>query len=162
MLREMNDVPLIRRGSSADLTAIESLLQNAGLPTEDIRGIPGLRTWVIETGGTLRGAVALEPFAHEGILRSLAITPDARSHGLGRRLVAQLESDARIDGVRKLVLLTQTAETFFNSLGYQIISRDDVSDVVKGSAQFRSLCPASATCMAKVLMSTSDIESSRD
>ena len=46
----MNDVPLIRRGSPADLTAIESLLQNAGLPTEDIRDIPGLRTWVIETG----------------------------------------------------------------------------------------------------------------
>ena len=156
----MNDVPLIRRGSPADLTAIESLLQNAGLPTEDIRDISGLRTWVIETGSSLRGAIALEPFAHEGILRSLAVTPDARGHGLGRRLVAQLESDARSDGVRKLVLLTQTAEKFFKNLGYQIISRDDVSEAVKGAAQFRSLCPTSAICMAKVLVSTSDIESS--
>jgi amino-acid N-acetyltransferase len=156
----MNHVPLIRRGSPADLTAIESLLQNAGLPTEDIRGIPGLRTWVIETGVTLRGAIALEPFASEGILRSLAVTPDARSHGLGHRLVAQLESDARNDGFRKLVLLTRTAEKFFEKLGYQIVNRDQISDAVRASAQFRSLCPASATCMAKALVITSDIENS--
>lgn len=144
-------MPHIRRGSAADLPAIESLLQSAGLPTDDIRDISGLRTWVAEAGGSLRGAIALEPFGTEGLLRSLAVAPDARRHGLGRKLVVQLESDARAEGMRKLVLLTQSAEAFFRSLGYQRVNRDDVSVVVKGSAQFRSLCPASATCMAKAL-----------
>jgi len=152
LLRKMNGtMPPIRRGSPTDLSAIEALLQNAGLPTEDIRSIPELRTWVVEGNNSLRGAIALEPFADEGLLRSLAVAPDARSQGLGRRLVAQLESDARIDGVRKLVLLTQTAEKFFAKLGYQVVNRDQVSDLVRTSAQFRALCPASATCMVKVL-----------
>jgi len=148
----MNEaMPRIRRGSLADLPAIELLLLSAGLPTDDIRSIPGLRTWVVEAGGSLGGAIVLEPFGHEGLLRSLAVAPDARSHGLGRGLVAQLESDARTEGVGKLVLLTQTADTFFRDLGYRTVSRDDVSDAVKQSAQFRSLCPASAICMEKVL-----------
>jgi amino-acid N-acetyltransferase len=151
----MNGVPLIRRGTPADMTAIESLLQNAGPPTEDIRGIPGLRTWVVDDGASLRGAIGLEPFEREGLLRSLAVSPDARRHGLGRKLVAQLEGDSRAEGVRKLVLLTQTAQNFFGNLGYQIVNRDAVSNAVKGSAQFRSLCPDSATCMAKVLISES-------
>lgn len=152
LLCEMNEaMPRIRRGSLADLSAVELLLMSAGLPTDDIRSIPGLLTWVAEADASLRGVIALEPFGHEGLLRSLAVAPNARGHGLGRGLVAQVEGDARTEGVRKLVLLTQTAEMFFRDLGYQTVSRDDVSDAVKRSAQFRSLCPASATCMAKVL-----------
>lgn len=145
------NAPLIRRGSPADLNSIESLLQNAGLPTEDIRAITGLRTWLIDGNPSLRGVICLEPFGHEGLLRSLAVDPDSRTNGLGRKLVAQLERDAHADGIQKLVLLTQTAEKFFANLGYQIVNRDEISNAVKGSAQFRSLCPASATCMAKVL-----------
>ena len=152
-------LPTIRQGSAADLPAIESLLISAGLPTDDIRGISGLRTWVADAGGSLTGVIALEPFGHEGLLRSLAVAAAARSQGLGHQLVAQLENDARAGGVRQLVLLTQTAETFFRRLGYQSVNRDDVSTVVKSSAQFRSLCPASATCMAKVLVSDSNGES---
>jgi N-acetylglutamate synthase-like GNAT family acetyltransferase len=113
---------------------------------------------VIEVGRSLRGAICLEPFGYEGLLRSLVVAPDVRTHGLGRSLVAQLESDARAEGVRKLVLLTQTAEKFFAKLGYQIVSRDEISNAVKESAQFRSLCPASATCMAKVFVSNSNTE----
>jgi len=150
----------IRRGTAEDLSAIESLLRSAGLPTDDVRSIPGLRTWVAEVGAALCGAIALEPFAHEGLLRSLAVAPDARSHGLGRKLVARLELDARVGGVRKLVLLTQTAGPFFQKLGYEVVDRNEVSQVVKGSAQFRSLCPASATCMAKMLVSNTDSEQS--
>ena len=145
------NAPLIRRGSPADSTAIELLLQNAGLPTADIRSIPALRSWVIDGGGSLRGVVCLEPFTHEGLLRSLAVAPEARGHGLGRSLVAQLERDARSEGIQTLVLLTQTAEKFFAMLGFQVVNRDAIGNAVKESAQFRSLCPASATCMAKVL-----------
>ncbi|MBS0418804.1 MAG: GNAT family N-acetyltransferase [Proteobacteria bacterium] len=149
----MNEAtPRIRHGSQADLSAIESLLQSAGLPADDIRGIPGLLTWVVEAGGTIQGAIALEPFGKEGLLRSLVVAPDARRHGLGRNLVMQLESDASSEGVRTLVLLTQTAAPFFRDLGYQAVGRDDVSSAVKSSAQFRSLCPASATCMSKILV----------
>jgi amino-acid N-acetyltransferase len=59
--------------------------------------------------------------------------------------------DARADGARQLVLLTETAQPFFVQLGYQVIERDDAPGEVKRSAEFASLCPASAVCMTKSL-----------
>ncbi len=76
----------------------------------------------------------------------------------GSALVVQLESDARAAGVGKLVPLTQTAETFFRRLGYQNIDRRHVSDDMRQCAEFRSLCPASASYMAKALVSLADAE----
>jgi len=115
----MNEsAPQVRQGSPADLPAIVSLLRAAALPTDDLADIAELRTWVLQSGTALRGVIALEPFGTEGLLRSLAVEPDSRRTGLGRTLVARLERDAAREGLRRLVLLTQTAESFFRGLGY--------------------------------------------
>lgn len=60
-------------------------------------------------------------------------------------------ADAQVDGVELPVLLTETAEAFFRSLGYAAIDRRFVSEEPKQSAEFRSLCPVSAVCMSKAL-----------
>jgi amino-acid N-acetyltransferase len=86
-------------------------------------------------------------------VRSLAVAPEYRRHGLGHKLVSRLEHDARVDGIEQLVLLTETAERFFRYLGYEAIDRQSVSDGLKQSAEFRSLCPAYAVCMRKALHS---------
>jgi N-acetylglutamate synthase-like GNAT family acetyltransferase len=49
------------------------------------------------------------------------------------------------------VLLTQTARDFFAHLGYRVIDRSEAPEEVQGSEEFRSLCPASATCMVKMI-----------
>jgi amino-acid N-acetyltransferase len=49
------------------------------------------------------------------------------------------------------VLLTQTAERFFSQRGYSRIDRASVPAPVQEASEFRSLCPASATCMSKAL-----------
>jgi len=102
------------------MPAVLALLESAGLPTADLAGIAGLRTWVDESGDSISGVIALDAFGSEGLLRSLAVAPDYRGRGIGRVLVARLEADARAEGIRKLILLTQTAEPFFRSLGYEI------------------------------------------
>ena len=145
----------IRLGQRADLPAVVALLQSAKLPTTDLASTVELRTWVMESSGSLHGVIALERFGTDGLLRSLAVEPGYRRLGVGRELVARLEHDALQSGVKKLVLLTETAESFFQSLGYERVDRGDVGDAVKESAQFRSLCPASAACMAKTLVSPS-------
>jgi amino-acid N-acetyltransferase len=53
--------------------------------------------------------------------------------------------------VMQLVLLTQTAQSFFERLGYGVIDRALSPEAVRTSAEFRSLCPASAVCMTKTL-----------
>jgi amino-acid N-acetyltransferase len=135
----------------ADLPAIRALLDEAGLPHRDLENNPAARFWVVREGGRLIGAVGLETCGGSGLLRSLVVAPEARRSGLGGRLVDELEIAARSSGLDRLLLLTETAEKFFSRRGYTVIDRANAPDEVRSSAEFRSLCPASATCMSKSL-----------
>jgi len=136
--------------TAGDVADIRRLLADSALPTADLASAP-IQFWVARRAQVIVGAVALERYAATGLLRSLVVNPQDRSGGLGRALVARLEADARLAGVASLVLLTQTAEPFFAKCGYHRIDRGSVSGDVLSSAQFRSLCPASATCLSKSL-----------
>jgi N-acetylglutamate synthase-like GNAT family acetyltransferase len=146
------DSARIRPGSPADLPAVRDLLDGAGLPTADLTSA-GLQLWVLEEGdSSFMGAVALERSSgNEALLRSLVIVPASRGRGFGQQLVARVETDSRQAGIHRLILLTETAKPFFERLGYAVIDRQSISGAVKESAEFRSLCPASAVCMAKSL-----------
>jgi amino-acid N-acetyltransferase len=146
----------VRVSTAADLAAIRALLINAALPILDLDSATGLRFWVAEDGDQLIGAIGLEPFGATGLLRSLVVSPSHRQHGLGSTLVSVLEQEANAQGVQALVLLTETAEAFFRRRGYRVVERSVVPDEIKQSAEFRSLCPASAVCMAKLPLSTSE------
>jgi amino-acid N-acetyltransferase len=148
----MTRPPEIRRGAPADLQAVIGLLESAGLPTTDLAEIPHLDVWVIEEGGSLAGAIALERYGSDGLVRSLVVAPGSRNRGYGSQLVNRLEADAVRDGVRHLVLLTETAEAFFGSREYVTVDRSSVSPAVSQSAEFRLLCPASARCLTKSLV----------
>jgi N-acetylglutamate synthase-like GNAT family acetyltransferase len=135
----------------ADLPAVLALLDSAKLPTADIESVRKPQMWVLVERGAIAGAVALEHFGSEALLRSLVVAPEYRKRQFGRDLVARVEQSAAEDSIDRLVLLTETAAPFFRKLGYSVTDRHDVSDALKRSAEFRSLCPASATCMSKLL-----------
>ena len=108
---------------------------------------------MLETEGDVVGAIGIERFGANALLRSLVIAPAYQRRGLGDQLVAQLEKEVQDKGVEQLILLTETAESFSEG-GYEVIERR-VPEEVKESAEFRSFCPASAVCMAKVLINQS-------
>jgi len=137
------------------MPAVRALLSSAGLPVEDLDQPADLGFWVVRQDKQVVGAVGLERYDAVGLLRSLVVAPERRNRGLGLVLVAALEKDARSAGVEVLVLLTQTAEPLFARLGYSIVDRASVPGEVKASAEFQSLCPASAICMTKSLVSAS-------
>ena len=141
----------IRRGQLADLPTVSRLLESVGLPTTDLKSALELQTWVLDAKNSIVGVIGLEGFGSEALLRSLAVASEYRKRGLGRELVARLEQDAHADGIKQLILLTETAEPFFRGLGYAVTDRRDVSEDVKQTAEFRSLCPVSAGCMSKSL-----------
>jgi amino-acid N-acetyltransferase len=143
----------IRGGQPADVPAVLSLLEAAGLPTADLTEARGLQMWIAEAADSLLGVIALEPFGAQALLRSLAVEPGYRKRGVGQKLVARLEYEAEAEGIQQLVLLTETAVSFFFRLGYAVTDRRDVREEVKQSAEFRSLCPVSAMCMTKALHS---------
>jgi N-acetylglutamate synthase-like GNAT family acetyltransferase len=127
------------------------MLEQAALPTGDLVGTDGVQFWVAEADGRRVGAVGLERHGDDGLLRSLVVDPASRNQGMGTLLVEALEDAARSAGVRRLFLLTQTAQEFFEHRRYVVVKRDEAPESVRASAEFRSLCPASAACMLRSL-----------
>jgi N-acetylglutamate synthase-like GNAT family acetyltransferase len=143
---------VVELATTADRPIVRSLLAEAGLPAADLDGESAVTFWVVRGDGDRPiGAIGLERHGDVGLLRSLVVAPQRRRHGLARTLVRTLEEHARATGVAELVLLTETAESFFRRLGYGVIGRDGAPSAVAASAEFRTLCPATAVCMTKRL-----------
>lgn len=140
----------LRIGGESDAARIRTLLIDSGLPVDDLE-TAAVDFIVAVDGSDLCGVVGVQTFDGTGLLRSLAVRPGARGAGAGSALVDALESRAQATGVRQLVLLTQTAAPFFSKRGYVVIARDSAPAGVQVSEEFRSICPASATCMTKYL-----------
>ena len=125
------------------------MLTDAGLPSEDFK--PDHLAFVAEEEGEIVAAIGFEPFGDVGLLRSLVVAEGAKFKGVGRQLVAALEADARTRGVRELWLLTLDVDGYFQRLGFRPRDRADVPGGIRGSAEFRELCPEDAILMSKRL-----------
>jgi N-acetylglutamate synthase-like GNAT family acetyltransferase len=145
----MNDAPITRKAEAADYAQITQLLTSAGLPLEGLDGHHNFL--VLCRDGRVIGCAAIERYGPCGLLRSVALETGERRHGLGARLVQEVLRQAPGDAIAELFLLTTTAATFFERLGFRAIPRDDVPAPVRASVEFRSACPSSATVMRLVL-----------
>jgi amino-acid N-acetyltransferase len=137
-----------------DLFAIRALLESSGLPTSDLAAAQP-EFAVVRNAGAVVAAGALQRFGTCALLRSVVVAPNGRGKGLGQIIVAELERRGRARQLNQLILLTQTAAGFFARLGYRTIERSTAPAEVQASEEFRSLCPSSATCMAKSLLGRS-------
>lgn len=135
---------------AADLAAVRALLERCGLPTSDLKSAQP-EFAVVREGDRVIAAGALQRFGSWALLRSVVVDPARQRVGLGQAVVTELERLAGVVGISRLVLLTETAADFFARRGYRVIERDTVPQDVQGCEEFRSLCPSSATCMAKSL-----------
>jgi amino-acid N-acetyltransferase len=123
----------IRPATEADIEPMLDIIngyaaQNLMLPRtpDQIRRV--LSSFVVaQAAGRVVGCgslVELTPQLTE--LRSLAVSPDYRSTGLGKRLVEALVAMARESGYGQLCALTLN-EGFFNRLGFQTVDRWAIS-----------------------------------
>jgi amino-acid N-acetyltransferase len=69
----------------------------------------------------ITGCIGLQEHGDIGLLRSLAVTPDARDSAVGRALVATVEEAAASRRMERLYLPTTTANDFFARYGYQAV-----------------------------------------
>lgn len=135
-----------------DLPGVIALLKTCGLPTDDL-GAVNLEHFELaeDARGQIVGIAGFDRAGSDALLRSLAVAPDCRGRGLGDALVMRREAAAKIVGVSCFYLLTTSAAGYFRRLGYGDVTRAEVPAAIAAHAQFRSLCPASATCLAKRL-----------
>ena len=140
----------IERALPSDTDAVLALLAANGLPTDGLRDHLSA-TLVARRADVVIGSSALELYDDGALLRSVAVDPRERGHGLGHRLTDAAIALARTEGVRNVYLLTTTAETFFPRFGFERVARADVPAGVQTSIEFTSACPSSATVMRKTL-----------
>jgi len=141
-----------RAGTEEDAPRIRALLEAEDLPTSDLSTSSPYLIVACDANGQIVATGGLQWFGEAALLRSVVVAPAARGTGLGRSLVQTLEGAARNGKAVQLILLTLTAQSFFGRMGYRVIDRRSVPDDVQASTEFKSLCPASAICMAKALI----------
>lgn len=141
-----NVEPVLRSAAPSDLGAVVRLLDESDLPTAGVEASFS-RFLVAEAGGRLVGVAGLEVHGDDGVMRSVAVDPSLRGRGLGAQLTDQVIGAARGAGLRRLYLLTTTAEDYFPRHGFRRIGRGEVSPDVRQSVEFREACPASAVAM---------------
>ena len=147
----------IRAASPDDIPAIERLLADAGLPTAGVAELVARHPddFFVAEGGDgsheLVGAAGLEVCCDNALLRSVAVRPEWKRHGVGRDLVRRVVCHAYPRGVRAVYLLTMTAEHYFPRFGFERTARGDVPREIAETLEFRSACPATATVMKKAI-----------
>jgi N-acetylglutamate synthase-like GNAT family acetyltransferase len=140
----------ITRASEADGPSILQLLRASGLPIDGL--VDHLNTALVARyGAAIVGCAAVEIYADGALLRSVAVAPAARGHGVGERLTEAAIALARSLRTPAVYLLTTTAESYFPRFGFVRSTRDLIPTGVQQSVEFRSACPASAIVMRKVL-----------
>jgi len=127
----------------------KALLDSYNLDTSDIVDTK-VRLWSLEEQGQLLGIVGLEESMGIGLLRSLAVPKDHQGKGLAKKLCHAVFEYAQAQGIQELYLLTETAAKFFKGQGFLEITRDQAPEGLRATRQFSSLCPDSATVMAKI------------
>ncbi|HTO76699.1 MAG TPA: arsenic resistance N-acetyltransferase ArsN2 [Thermoanaerobaculia bacterium] len=142
----MDEPVELRRAEKPDLEDISTLLRESRLPVDGLSDALA-HAVVASSGRRIVGCVALE--LHDGValLRSLAVSANARGRGLGARLTREALEMARTLGTRDVYLLTETARDFFPRFGFAVEDRAAAPVALRSSVEFRSACPASAVVM---------------
>jgi ribosomal protein S18 acetylase RimI-like enzyme len=135
------DEPRIRAATSGDLPAIQQIVEDAyrhyipriGKPPGPMLDDYAARisegvVWVIEEGSGVAGIIVLKPQPEYLLLDNIAISPARQGSGLGRRLLAFAEAEARHRGYRELRLYTHRTMTenqrLYAAIGYEETGRN--------------------------------------
>jgi len=138
----------LRSLTVADLERVQMLLGANDLPADDIRD-PANEFMGAFEDDALVGTIGLQSCDGVALLRSLAVDPTRRKQGVARALCEHLFATVRMRNLGALYLLTTGAADYFARLGFAAVDRANVPASIRATAQFASLCPASAHVMCR-------------
>ncbi len=132
---------------SAD-AGLRAALQQANLPADDLDE-DGRSFFRFTHEGETVGYGGLEPYGDHALLRSVVVQPAQRGKGYGEAITQRLLDQAARDGARTVYLLTESATSFFEHLGFAKVDRATAPVAILNTRQAASLCPASAALLAR-------------
>jgi N-acetylglutamate synthase-like GNAT family acetyltransferase len=130
---------------------LRAALKGAGLPTDDVADA-SRHFWRFSFADDIpAGFGGLEIHGTDALMRSITTLPPLRGRGFARAIVKALEAEAVLLKCDTVFLLTTSAQTLFEKLGYTVIDRASVPAAIRATTQFAALCSASAAVMTKRL-----------
>ncbi|MHA2110185.1 MAG: arsenic resistance N-acetyltransferase ArsN2 [Candidatus Hodarchaeales archaeon] len=139
------------KATKQDLEEVFTLLKLVDLPVEGVKEHFN-DFFVVKKEKTIVGCVGIEIYENVGLLRSVALHPSFQGKGIGRQMVNKMEAYSVENRLDKIYLLTDTAESFFLKLGYNLIPREETDTRVKQSIEFKTLCPSSPVLMKDLVL----------
>lgn len=141
----------IRTALANDLAGIKKLLVTVGLPTAGIEDDDIHFMVAAGNNNEILAVIGMERSGDNGLLRSLACDPEFRQRGIAAELVKVAIAQGRKQGIKRLFLMTQTAEIYLKRFGFKTIERQGIPDDLLEQSALNAACPACSTCMSIVL-----------
>ncbi|GJM28366.1 MAG: hypothetical protein DHS20C17_10010 [Cyclobacteriaceae bacterium] len=129
-----------------DLNQVLLLLKANNLPTEDL-SLDKIDLLVARSNGAVIGCIGLEKYHSDGLLRSFAVQEEFRNSKIGATLYSHFLSFCLQKGISTLHLLTETADSYFLSKGFQLAERARAPKTIQKTTEFSELCPSTSSYM---------------
>lgn len=160
-----SSLPEIRKALLKDVGPLLKLIneyaaQGIMLPRTEFELAENIRDFTVAAvGDEVAGCGALHFYGPRSAeVRSLAVHPAWKGHGLGRRLVEALEEEAREHGIRTLFAFTYIPD-FFARLGFSEVDRRKLpSKVWKDCLRCPKLQCCDEIAMQKLLVAGDSLE----
>lgn len=137
-----------RKARNTDLNNIQQLLDDNQLPIDDC-SVHLKNFIVLEHNEKIIVVGGIEIFHDLGLIRSITVNKRYRNSGLGKHMCQLISDKAVSQGIKRLYLLTETAQAFFEGQGFRVIDRANAPAEIKSTQQFDKLCPSSAVLMLR-------------
>jgi N-acetylglutamate synthase-like GNAT family acetyltransferase len=141
---------MLRQAQTTDLEALKNHLSAAKLVLQSIEEHLE-HFWLLFDKDKLIASAGLEIYGRVALLRSVAVNANRQGQGLGQKILRQTFEYASSLGIQELVLLTETAPSYFERYGFEVIARENAPQAVKASTEFKGACSESAIVMRYVL-----------
>ncbi len=120
----------VSKASPIDQKKIEMLLRRVSL-LQQWPEHEKIECGVVRDGHKVIGCVGVVVAPPDGLIISLAVDPDFRHHGLGRRLVNWAINEAHRRGMRRLFLTTERAEKYFGRIGFTPVAEEELPVILQ-------------------------------
>jgi N-acetylglutamate synthase-like GNAT family acetyltransferase len=130
---------------------LKAALAGARLPVDDIAE-PDRLFWRFETLNDVPvGFGGLEVHGKHALVRSVVTLPPLRKRGIGRAIIAALETEAQLRGCEEVFVLTTGSTELFSRFGYTPCDCAQMPDEICRTQEFAALMAAAASPMVKRL-----------
>lgn len=146
----MNTMFSIRKSNLADESSIIQLLKDCKLPTQDI-STNTIDFKIATSNDRLVGCIGIESYGEDVLLRSFAVSNEFRNNGLGSELLQWVLKECNEARVKKIHLLTTTAEKYFINHGFIKSDRANAPNSILRTTEFSEICPASSSYLTFVI-----------